>query len=146
MTTRSHDPADHDRTTGPADGGSAEIAPADDTHAGTPAEDRGDRRRDRDDDRVYPDSAGGKLGSAWIGLVLGALVTILLLIFVLQNNHSADVDFLPWSFSMPLGVLILLSAIAGALIMAMFAGFRILQLRMRAHKARKLATRDRAVR
>ena len=38
-----------------------------------------------------------------------------------------------------LGVLILLSAIAGALIMAMFAGFRILQLRMRARKARKLA-------
>lgn len=145
MTTRSHDPADHDHTTGAGDAGSAEAPAVDETHAGAPATAPADDR-DRRGGGAYPDSAGGKLGSAWIGLVLGALVTILLLIFVLQNNHSADVDFLPWSFSMPLGVLILLSAIAGALIMAMFAGFRILQLRMRAHKARKLATRGQAVR
>ena len=54
---------------------------------------------------------------------------------------STDVRYLGWEFSLPLGVLILLAAIAGALIMALFAGFRILQLRMRARKARKLSAR-----
>lgn len=92
-------------------------------------------------DDPYPDTAGGLLGSAWVGLVLGALVTVLLLIFIAQNTTSTDVRYLGWEFSLPLGVLILLAAIAGALIMALFAGFRILQLRMRARKARKLATR-----
>lgn len=111
-----------------------------DTHASAPAtvpaEDAGDSRH-RDVD--MPDTAGGLLGSAWVGLVLGALVTILLLIFIAQNTTSTDVSFLPWEFSLPLGVLILFAAIAGALIMALFAGFRILQLRMRARKVRKLS-------
>ena len=68
-------------------------------------------------------------------------MTVLLLIFIAQNTTSTDVRYLGWEFSLPLGVLILMAAIAGALIMALFAGFRILQLRMRARKARKLATR-----
>ena len=76
-----------------------------------------------------------------MGLVLGALVTILLLIFIAQNTTSTDVRFLGLEFTLPLGVLILFAAIAGALIMALFAGFRILQLRMRARKARKLTAR-----
>ena len=145
MTTRSKDPIDHDPTTGAADAGTPGVPAVEETHAGAPAAAPEDRvsGRGRGSDTI-PDTGGGKLGSAWFGLGLGALVTILLLVFVLQNNQSADVYFLPWSFTMPLGVLILLSAIAGALIMAMFAGFRILQLRMRAHKARKLATRGRA--
>ena len=49
--------------------------------------------------------------------------------------------FLGLEFTLPLVVLILFAAIAGALIMALFAGFRILQLRMRARKARKLTAR-----
>ena len=77
---------------------------------------------------------------AWIGLVLGSLVTILLLIFIAQNTVSTEVQFLGLEFALPLGVLILFAAIAGALIMALFAGFRILQLRMRARKARKLSS------
>ena len=68
-------------------------------------------------------------------------MTILLLVFIVQNSDSAEVQYFGWTFMLPLGVLVLLAAIAGALIMALFAGFRILQLRMRAHKARKLASR-----
>ena len=83
-------------------------------------------------------SEAGRLGGLWTVLVVGALITILILVFVLQNNEAADVQFLNWSFSLPLGVLILFSAIAGALVMAAFAGVRILQLRMRAHRAAKL--------
>lgn len=138
MATRSHDPVDPRQSDSAA--GAAAVAPLEDTHASAPAtvptEDTRDRRHK---DVELPDSAGGKLGSAWVGLVLGALVTILLLIFIAQNTESTDVNFLGWEFSLPLGVLILFAAIAGALIMALFAGFRILQLRMRARKMRKIS-------
>ncbi|MDV8000445.1 lipopolysaccharide assembly LapA domain-containing protein [Rhodococcus sp. IEGM 1408] len=138
MATRSHDPVDPQQPDSAAR--ASEVAPLEDTHASAPAtvstEDSRDRRSR---DVELPDSAGGKLGSAWVGLVLGALVTILLLIFIAQNTESTDVNFLGWQFSLPLGVLILFAAIAGALIMALFAGFRILQLRMRARKMRKIS-------
>lgn len=122
-----------------------EITPVEDTHAAAPAtvaeQDTTERADTRRAASGYPDSAGGRLGSAWVGLVLGALVTILLLVFIVQNSDSAEVQYFGWTFMLPLGVLVLFAAIAGALIMALFAGFRILQLRMRAHKARKLTTR-----
>lgn len=140
MSTRSHD-AEHPDHTAPVEGHDDDIAVAD-THAGStlvPADD-GDTAPSRGRDTA-PDSSGGLLGSAWVGLVLGALVTVLLLIFIAQNTTSTDVRYLGLEFSLPLGVLILFAAIAGALIMALFAGFRILQLRMRARKARKMAAR-----
>lgn len=125
-----------------------EITPVEDTHASAPATvadqdtpEPAGRRRGTDSPTGYPASAGGRLGSAWVGLVLGALVTILLLVFIVQNSDSAEVQYFGWTFMLPLGVLVLFAAIAGALIMALFAGFRILQLRMRAHKARKLTAR-----
>lgn len=142
MTKRSDDTADTDQT--PEMSTPGEIAGADDTHAGAPAtgaeSDDKAPRRTKDADRP-PSSSGGMLGSAWVGLVLGALVTILLLVFIVQNIESVDVQYFGWAFEVPLGVLVLLAAIAGALIMAMLAGYRILQLRMRAHKARRLASR-----
>ncbi|MBB1032020.1 DUF1049 domain-containing protein [Dietzia sp. SLG310A2-38A2] len=142
MPTRSHDPVEPSHTDSTP--GSAEITPLEDTHAAAPATvpDEGSRDHGRGHDAELPDVAAGKLGSAWVGLVLGALVTILLLIFVAQNTTSTDVRYLGLEFSLPLGVLILFAAIAGALIMALFAGFRILQLRMRARRARKISARQ----
>lgn len=126
-----------------------EITPVEDTHASAPATtsdhdtaEPAGRRRGSGSPAAYPDSAGGRLGSAWVALVLGALVTILLLVFIVQNSDSAEVQYFGWTFMLPLGVLVLLAAISGALIMALFAGVRILQLRMRAHKARKLVARQ----
>lgn len=82
-------------------------------------------------------TSGGGLGSAWVTLVIGAILLILLLVFVLQNQDSLDVQFLTWEFSMPAGVLILLAAIVGALVMALVAAMRIFQLRHRARRANK---------
>lgn len=138
MTTRSHETGDADRTESTPE---TALAPTDDSspHAATPATvDPAEHRPGRNGS--VPDSSAGRLGSAWIGLVLGSLVTILLLIFIAQNTVSTEVQFLGLEFALPLGVLILFAAIAGALIMALFAGFRILQLRMRARKARKLSS------
>ncbi|MGZ4521329.1 MAG: LapA family protein, partial [Mycobacteriaceae bacterium] len=70
-----------------------------------------------------------RTASAWIGLVVGALILILLLVFVLQNNENTKLSILVWDFTLPLGVSMLVAAIAGALIMALAGGARILQLR-----------------
>ncbi|WP_291081804.1 lipopolysaccharide assembly LapA domain-containing protein [Dietzia sp. UBA5065] len=141
MTKRPHDPVVPDAPD--ATTGSTEIAPVEDTPAPAPATVPEDASRSgrRNHDVELPDTTAGRLGSAWVGLVLGALVTILLLIFIAQNTASTAVRLLGLQFSLPLGVLILFASIAGALIMALFAGFRILQLRMRARKTRKLTSR-----
>lgn len=83
------------------------------------------------------DVRGGNMGSAWIAFVIGALLLIVLLIFVLQNLEPVDITFFAAHFSMPTGVVILFAAIIGALFMAVLAAMRIVQLRHRAHKAAK---------
>lgn len=87
------------------------------------------------------DTKAGGLGSLWVALAVGAILTILILIFVLQNQDSIEVQFLPWQFTMPSGIVILLAAIAGALLMALVAAMRILQLRHRARKSAKVLKR-----
>ena len=138
MTTRSHHPDD---TGGSEHTPETAVVPVDDSASEAPApatRDEPRTGRGRQATTAAPDSAAGRLGSAWVGLVLGALVTILLLVFIAQNTTATEVQYLGLYFSLPLGVLILFAAIAGALIMALFAGFRILQLRMRARRARKV--------
>ncbi|MCX5046220.1 lipopolysaccharide assembly protein LapA domain-containing protein [Aldersonia sp. NBC_00410] len=70
-----------------------------------------------------------RVSAAWIALIVGIVVMVLLLIFILQNLESTTVSLLFWEFSLPLGVGILLAAIAGAVIMAIVGGWRIMQIR-----------------
>ncbi|MFE7801173.1 lipopolysaccharide assembly LapA domain-containing protein [Nocardia sp. NPDC057440] len=70
-----------------------------------------------------------RTGDTWIALIVAALIGILVLIFILQNLEQQRVDLLFWNFSLPVGILVLLSAIAGALVMALVGGVRIVQLR-----------------
>lgn len=74
-----------------------------------------------------------RVGNAWVALIVAALLGIVLLIFILQNSESTQVEMLFWNFSLPLGVTILLSVIAGALVMALVGGVRIVQLRRAVH-------------
>ncbi|WP_280419748.1 LapA family protein [Nocardia carnea] len=79
-------------------------------------------------------AGSSRVGNAWIALIIAAILGIILLIFIIQNSESADVEMLFWNFSLPLGVTILLSVIAGALVMALVGGVRIMQLRRAVHK------------
>lgn len=74
-----------------------------------------------------------RAGRTWTGLVVGSVALILLLVFILQNTESVGVSFLWWTFSLPLGVLVLFAAIVAALVMAIVGGIRMLELR---HAAR----------
>lgn len=75
-----------------------------------------------------------KAAATWTGLVVGALVLVVLLVFVLQNLDAVPVDIFVWTFELPLGVGMLLAAIAGALVMALAGGVRILQIRRAARR------------
>lgn len=77
----------------------------------------------------------GVSGAMWIALLLGLLILVLLLVFILQNNVAADFRYFGWSFSLPLGVAMLLAAVAGALIMGLVGSVRLLRL---GHRVRKL--------
>ena len=74
-------------------------------------------------------SISSRTGYAWVGLVAGALILIILLIFILQNLESIRVSLFFWEFNLPIGVAVLLSGIGGALVMALVGGVRIMELR-----------------
>lgn len=80
-------------------------------------------------------SRQGVSGATWIALVLGALILVLLLVFIAQNNVQADFAYFGWDFSLPLGVAMLFAAIGGVLVMALFGSVRLIKL---GHRVRKL--------
>jgi uncharacterized integral membrane protein len=74
-------------------------------------------------------------GGLWTGLILSAIVLIFLLVFILQNQISVTIRFLGFAGSVPVGVALLLAAIAGLLLVAIPGGVRIMQLRRAARRA-----------
>lgn len=80
---------------------------------------------------------GGASGATWVALIIGLIILILLLVFVLQNMNDVLIAYMAWEFSLPLGVAMLLAAIAGALIMAMAGSIRLIVVTRRLHKLEK---------
>jgi uncharacterized integral membrane protein len=78
-----------------------------------------------------------RTGGLWTGLVFSALVLVFLLVFILQNLDPVRITFLGFSGSLPVGVALLLAAIAGLLLVAVPATARMLQLRRAARRAAK---------
>ncbi|MEE4022727.1 lipopolysaccharide assembly protein LapA domain-containing protein [Gordonia sp. PKS22-38] len=74
--------------------------------------------------------------ATYFGVVIGAIVTILLLVFILQNLESQRIMLIFWEVNLPLGVSLLIAAIAGALIVAAVGGLRMLQMSRALRKAR----------
>ncbi|MCT1654863.1 LapA family protein [Brachybacterium muris] len=128
---RDRGPAPDDRRAGEsrvderrADGRRTEPAPA-------PA-------REQHDPAVEPEPrSGGKTAAIWISLILGAIILILLLIFVIQNNVTATFQYFNAQFDLPLGVAMLLAAIAGALVMALVGSMRMIQMGWSIRKLRR---------
>lgn len=66
---------------------------------------------------------------AFTGLVAGAIVLILLLIFILENTQSVKISFLGAGGHIALGVALLLGAVGGALLTGAIGAARIAQVR-----------------
>jgi uncharacterized integral membrane protein len=75
-----------------------------------------------------------RAAALWSSLIAGFLVLIVLLIFIAQNTASTDFTFLSWHWTLPLGVAILLAAVAGGLITGLVSAARMFQLRRVAKK------------
>lgn len=80
---------------------------------------------------------GSFAGGTWIALIAGALLLIMLLVFIMQNQDQVDLVLFAWNFRFPAGIGFLLAAISGARIMALVGGVRMFQLRRQIIKTDK---------
>ncbi|TVT28466.1 DUF1049 domain-containing protein [Amycolatopsis rhizosphaerae] len=81
-----------------------------------------------------------RVSGTWVTVVVALVLFVFLLVFILQNLGNVTVNFLAATGTMPLGVAMLLAAVAGALVVALVGAARIMQLRRvtkRAHRARR---------
>jgi uncharacterized integral membrane protein len=67
--------------------------------------------------------------------VVTALILIALIIFLAQNNREISVHFLGWSGHISQALALLIAAVCGALLVAIPASIRVVQLRRGAKKA-----------
>jgi|GEM_PF-2481196 len=79
-----------------------------------------------------------RAGTVWVAVVVALILLVLLIIFILTNQVSVNIMFLGLESSLPLGVALLMAAVAGGLLVAAAGVARILQLRLKARRVRKL--------
>lgn len=92
---------------------------------------------------VPPHVQRSRLGGVWLALVLGAVVLVLLLVFILMNGQSVQLHLYGAHVTAPLGVALLLAAVLGILLVVIPGGGRILQLKRaarRLHRDRQVLT------
>jgi putative membrane protein len=82
--------------------------------------------------RVHRTRASG----LWVGMALAAIVLLLLLVFILENGQQANIGYFGAHGRLPLGVALLLAAVAGALLVTIPGSARIMQLRRTARRHR----------
>jgi putative membrane protein len=70
-----------------------------------------------------------KISSMRIGLIAGAVVLTVMLIFIVQNANAVSINFLGAHLRLSLAVALLFAAIAGSLVTAVAGTARITQLR-----------------
>jgi uncharacterized integral membrane protein len=70
-----------------------------------------------------------RAGALWTALAGGFVVLILLLVFIMQNTDTTAIHMFGWAWQVPVGVALLLAAIAGGLLTFLVGTVRILQLR-----------------
>jgi uncharacterized integral membrane protein len=76
-----------------------------------------------------------RAASFWVSVVVTALLLIALIVFLAQNSRQISIHFLGWSGQISQAVALLIAAVCGALVVAIPASIRIVQLRHGAKKA-----------
>ena len=83
-----------------------------------------------------------RTGAAWMAVITGLVLTLLMLVFILQNGDRVPMKFLWMDFSVPLGVGLLLAGVIGALIVVSLGVARLVQLRLAARRHRRMVDRS----
>jgi putative membrane protein len=79
---------------------------------------------------------GTRTGHTWVAACAAALITVALIIFMLQNTHTVQVNFLGLTGSTSLSLMLLIAAVGGILLTLILGSARILQLRRAVRKPR----------
>ena len=83
-----------------------------------------------------------RIGGLWVAAGCFAVVLLLLLIFIAENSRTVDVAYFGAHGHLPLGVVLLLAAVLGVLLVAVPATARIIQLRITARRHRRSDARQ----
>jgi uncharacterized integral membrane protein len=110
---------------------SAVVAPPVAASAGAGAE-ASDEARPASDDARIPRT---RVSEAHASLLAGAVVLVLLLVFILENTRTVPITFFGATANVPLGVGLALAAVAAALLVGIVGAARIVQLRRRVRRA-----------
>ncbi|MBN9621273.1 MAG: DUF1049 domain-containing protein [Actinobacteria bacterium] len=70
-----------------------------------------------------------RVSAWWVGIVIAAVLLVVLLIFIAQNSATVTIHFVGAHGRVSLAIALLLSAVAGVLLIAIPGGARIIQLR-----------------
>ena len=77
-----------------------------------------------------------RASAAWASIVGALLLSVVLIVFVLQNPTTVVIHFLGWSGSLAVGMAMLIAAVTGGLLVARIGVARLTQLRVRANRTR----------
>lgn len=74
-----------------------------------------------------------RVSAAWVAIGASLLLLVLMIIFILQNSARINVHYVGLTFSLPLGMALVIAAVGGGVVVAIAGSARIAQLRRKAH-------------
>ncbi len=80
-----------------------------------------------------------RASAAWAAIIGALLLSVVLIVFILQNPTPVVIHFLGWSGSVAVGMAMLIAAVTGGLLVATIGVARLTQLRVRAHRTRAVS-------
>ena len=80
---------------------------------------------------------GSRTSGAWAAVILASALLVLLVVFIIQNTESTNIEFLAFDGSVPLAAALLIAAVAGMAVVGAIGSLRILQLRRRVKRGRR---------
>jgi uncharacterized integral membrane protein len=78
-----------------------------------------------------------RTGAAWFGICAAALTLVVLIVFMLQNTRSVEVNFLWMDGSLPLALALLIAGVGVGLLTMVVGTARLTQLRKEIHARRQ---------
>lgn len=129
-----------DPTAGPAGAPEPIPAPADQHVADQHAADQHDENfLLRDAQRAAAKVKHTRSRATYLGWIVGVVVAVLLLVFIIQNGDSQEIDLVFGKVDLPVGVSLLIAALLGAILTMAVAGARIVELNRALKKVGKPA-------
>lgn len=87
--------------------------------------------------RQEPARQGSRTGALWAATTISIVLLILLIIFILQNSGPVRIVFFGLEGSIPVGMALLIAAVAGAAVVAIAGVARLTRVRINERRARR---------